>query len=266
MESQIDLIEIWNIVARRRYLILGIVLVAVALASGYVLLKAPVFESRARIEVGQILANDQPMAFESTEVLATRLLARYGSIAPDASPRPRPYLAQASAQKGTSAVIELIAEGDDRDEPADLLETIYREVSNAHRNIYEKNVGALTERLRQLDDQRGAFRLHLQETTGLLESMKERDPVQASLLMLERGRVLTSLSELEAQRPHLVQQLAEPQSRPTRLLNEIAAPAHSSKPRVAAAFTFALVVGLVVGVLFAFFLEFLAYVESVATR
>lgn len=265
-EDQVDLVEIWSILARRRYWILGAVLLAVVLAGVYVFLKAPIFESRAKIEVGQISANDQPMAFEPAEVLATRLLARYGPIAPDASPRPRPYLTQASPQKGTSAVIELVAEGDAREETADLLETIYREISESHRDIYEQNIGALTERLRQLDDQRTALRLHLQEATNLLDTLKASNPIQASLLMLERGRVLTSLSELEAQRPRLVQQLAEPQSRPTRLLNEIAAAAQPSEPRPAAALTFALVVGLVAGVLVAFFVEFLVYVESTATR
>lgn len=266
-ENQVDLVEIWGILVRRRYWILGAVVLAVALATAYVVLSAPVFESRAKIEVGQVVsARDEPMAFEPAEALTTRLLARYGPIAPDASVRPYPHLTQASVQKGTSAVIELVAQGDARRDPADLLEAIYREVSEAHREIYERNVGALKDRLRQLDDQRGELRLHLQEMTNVLDALKVRDPVQASLLMLERGRVLTSLGELEAQRPRLVQQLAEPQSRPTRLLNEIAASAEPSEPRPAAAFVLALVVGLVAGVLLAFFVEFLAYVESAAAR
>jgi uncharacterized protein involved in exopolysaccharide biosynthesis len=265
-ENQVDLVEIWGILVRRRYWILGAVLLAVALATAYVVLTAPVFESRAKIEIGQVSALDEPMAFEPAEVLATRLLARYGPIAPDASLRPHPHLTQASLEKGTSAVIELVAQGDAREDPADLLKTIYREVSEAHREIYERNLGALKDRLRQLDDQRGELRLHLQEMTNLLDALKARDPVQASLLMLERGRVLMSLGDLEAQRPRLVQHLAEPLSRPTRLLNEIAGSAEPSEPRRAAAFMLALVVGLVAGILFALFVEFLAYVESAAAR
>lgn len=265
-ESQVDLVDLWKILARRRYWILAVVLVALALAGAYVFLKAPVFESRAKIDVGQVPSNRQPMDLEPAEVLVTRLREQYGPLAPDGSPRPHPYLAQAAVQKGTSTVIELVARGDVRGEPANLLQTIYSDVSNAHRETYERNLGVITERLRQLDNQLGALRLHAQEITDLLVALKVRDPVQASLLMIERGRVLTSLGELEAQRPDLVQQLAEPQSRPTRLLNEIAASAEPSEPRPAAAFVLAFVLGLVGGVLLAFFLEFLAYATSTTTR
>ena len=86
-ENDVDLVEIWYILARRRYWIVAVVLVAIALASAFVLLKAPVFESRVKMEVGQVSADEERVAFESPEVIAARLLAHYGPIAPDGSTR-----------------------------------------------------------------------------------------------------------------------------------------------------------------------------------
>lgn len=264
--NEIDLVGVWRILERRRYWILAALLVAVAVALVYVVSKAPVFESRAKIEIGRVPTDSGPMLIEPPEALVARLLARHGPVRADGARRQRPYLSQASVQKGTTSIVELVAEGDAPDQAAHVLETIFRETAAAHERIHEANLSALTDRLRHVDEQRVALRQHVDEVSKLLDTLKSADPVQASLLTLERGRVLMSLSEIDSERPELVQKVTALQSQSTRLLEEIAAPAAPSYPKPLEAFVLAVVVGLVVGVLLAFAVEFLAYARSAGSR
>ncbi len=260
-DNEIGLAQIWLILVRRRLWVLAGLAVSLGVGIAYVLLKAPVFEARARVQIDQ---TGGVGPFEPAEVLAARLMARYGENVADGVKRPKPFLSRASAQKGAATVVELAAEGDGPDDPAALLTRIFDEVARSHAETFARNVQAMTEQLQSIDARRLALQQQFQDATAILDSLKARDPVQASLVMMERGRVLMLLSDLDQQKPRLVQTLGAPQTQPTRLLGEISAPSRPAAPRPVYAMALAVVTGLLGGVLLALLAEFIAYARESA--
>ena len=254
-DNEISLVHIWLILVRRRLWVLAGLVISLGAGIAYVALKAPVFEARARVQIGQ---TGGVGPFEPAEVLAARLMAQYGENVADGVKRPKPFLSRASAQKGAAPVVELAAEGDGPDAPAALLTKIFDEVARAHAETFARNVQAMTDQLQSIDARRLALQQQFQDVTAILDSLKARDPVQASLIMMERGRVLMLLSELDQQKPKLVQTLSAPQTQPTRLLGEVSAPSRPAAPRTAYAMALALVAGLLGGILLALLAEFIA--------
>lgn len=261
-ENTLGLVQVWSILARRRLWVTAILMGCLAAGGLYMILMAPVYESRVRIQIGQV-AGAGPI--EAPEVLATRLLARYGKSAADGIVRSRPFLTHASAQRGTAAVVELVAEGDRPDDPAQLLKTIFEETERFHGVTYSRSVQGLTDQLRLVDERRVAWKKQIDDASEALDSLKSRDPVQATLIMVERGQMLASLTALEEQRPKLIQILSAPQTQPTRLLGEIVPPRRPAYPRIVPVMVLATIAGLLGGALFAFALEFAAIARRATT-
>ena len=258
-DNEIGLVQIWLILVRRRLWVLAGMVISLGAGVAYAALKAPVFEARAKVQIGQ---TGGAGPFEPGEVLAARLMARYGENVADGVKRPKPFLSRASAQKGAAPVVELAAEGGNPNDPAALLTKIVDEIARSHAEIFARNVQAMTEQLQSIDTRRLALQRQFQDATAILDSLRVRDPVQASLVMVERGRVLMLLSELDEQKPKLVQTLSAPQTQPTALLGEISAPSRPAAPRTVYAIALAVVTGLLGGGLLALLVEFIAYARD----
>jgi LPS O-antigen subunit length determinant protein (WzzB/FepE family) len=91
-----------------------------------------------------------------------------------------------------------------------------------------------------------------------LERLSHRDVAQASLVMLERSRIASQISGLDAERPGLAQKLLLPQTQPTELVGEIVAPTRPAAPRKVLIGALAVVLGLISGVMLALVADFLA--------
>jgi uncharacterized protein involved in exopolysaccharide biosynthesis len=258
--DEISLLELWQILVRRRRWM--IITLGVCLAAGlaYALLKAPLYEASVKLRIGQVAGSG---LFEPAEELSARLLAQYGENVADGVKRERPFLARAAAQKNVVATVELVAEGDRPEDAVALLNRIFEGVQKSHFQNYTQNVQFLTERLQNLDKQRQAFQQQYEDTTAMLERLAQRDPVQASLIMLERGRVSAAMNALDAEKPGLVQKLTRPLTQPTELMGEITAPTKPAKPKRALVVALSAVLGLMGGVMLAFVAEFVAKARDV---
>lgn len=253
--GEIGFIEIWLLLVRRKIWVLAGLVITLGIGLAYIILKTPLYEARVRMQIGQV-GGAGP--FEPTEVLAARLISRYGENVADGVVRPKPFLSHASPQKGEAHVVEFMAQGDRPEDPAALLRKIFEEIRQAHAEPFARNVQALTDQLGTVDARRADLLQHLQDTASILALLKTRDPVQASLVMMERGRALMLLSTLDEQRPKLIQALSVPQTQPTRLLGDVAVPSRPAAPRRAYVIALATVAGLLLGVLIALGAEFVA--------
>ncbi|ATE62276.1 Wzz/FepE/Etk N-terminal domain-containing protein [Thauera sinica] len=258
-EDEIDLITLWNVLVRRRRWILACLVLCLAAAGAYLLVKTPVYEASVKVRIGQV-ASAGP--FEAPELISSRLLSEYGEDVADGVKRPRPFLKRASAPKGLATVVELVTEGDAPADAVALLEKISNDVQAAHQQNYALNVKYLTERIEHLDIQRKTLTQQLADATALMEQVKQRDPVQASLIMLERGRLAIAINALDAERPALAQRLSPPQTQATELLGSIAAPAKPAAPKKSFILALAVVLGLMGGTILAFAVEFVANARS----
>lgn len=256
-DDEISLLELWQILCKRKLWILVSLLVCVAAGAAYAFLKPPVYEANVKLRIGQ--AGPGPTGlFEVAEELSARVLARYGEDVADGVKRERPFLKRATPQKGLTTTVDLLAEGDTPQDAVELLTRITDEVRKEHQATFERNVSSLSERLKNLDVQRTALQQQYLDASALFDQLKQRDPVQAALMMQERGRLTTSMIGLDAEKPALEQRLSPPQMLPTALLGEINAPRKPAAPKKGLVLALAAVLGLMGGVMLAFAAEFVA--------
>ncbi len=254
-DDEISLLELWQILVKRKALILASFLICVAGGGAFAFLKAPVYAADVNLRIGQIGVVG---LLENAEEVAARILAQYGENVAEGIKRERPFITKASVQKGVTTTLQLAAEGDTPEDAARILRDVVADVQKAHAAMYADNVKPITERLENLNEQRQALQQQYADITKLVEQLKERDSVQASLVMLERAPITDSLNQQDAERLRLSQQLTPPQTRPTELIGEITAPAKPSKPKKALVLALAAVLGMMGGVMLAFVAEFVA--------
>lgn len=189
-------------------------------------------------------------------------MARYGEAVADGIKRERPFLIHANAQRGVTSTIDLSVAGDTPDAAVTLLNEITTDVKVEHSRMYEQNLGFVTERLAHMALQRIAMQRQYDEIASLLEELKLRDPVQASLIMLEQGRIAAAINALDAERPNLQRRLTTPLTRNTDLLSEIVAPGAPASPRKALILALSLMLGLMGGVVLAFIAQFITNAQQ----
>lgn len=255
-DDEISLLDLWQILCKRKLWIVACLLVCVAAGAAYVVLKAPVYEASVKLRIGQ--AGPPPAGlFEVADELSARLMAHYGEDVADGVKRERPFLKRATPQKGLTTAVDLLAEGDSPEDAVSLLQRITGEVRKEHEAIFDRNVNFLSERLKNLEVQRASLQQQYADASALFDLLKQRDPVQAALIMQERGRVTTSIIGLDAEKPALAQRLSPPQTLPTALLGEISAPTKPAAPKKGLVLLLVSVLGLIGGVLLALLAEFL---------
>ncbi len=267
-EDEISLLELWRILMKRKGLILAWFLGCLAAGAAFAFLKAPVYEADIKLRIGQVKGNaDTPPALlDAAEELSSRILAQYGEDIAQGIKRERPFISKAVVQRGGTTTLELTAEADSPADAAHLLEDVVDDIRKAHTKVYEDNLKPITERLKSLGEQRQALQQQYRDITALVDQLKERDTVQASLVMIERGPIATAINELDAERLRLSQQMTPPQTRPTKLIGEITAPAKPSKPKKALVLALAAVLGLTGGVMLVFVAEFVARIKANGAR
>lgn len=201
---------------------------------------------------------------ESAEELSSRILAHHGEDVAIGVKRERPFITNASVQKGLTTTVQLTAEGDTADDAARLLEEVVNGVQNAHTSMFEGNLKLIAERLQSLDEQRIALQQQYADLTQLAETLKDRDSVQASLVMIERGPLTTAINQQGVERLYLSQQLTRPQTRPTELIGQITAPAKPSGPKKTLMLALSAMLGIMGGVVLAVVAELVAKAKAIA--
>lgn len=249
--GQSDLIRLLKVLIRRKWWVAAGAVVCLLMGAAYLMLAAPVYQASATLRIGQVAGSP----LEPAEVLASRLIVEDGSRVADGISRKRPYLKRVTPQRGAPGLVELIAEGDEPEDAVGLLERVFSRVQVAHGEIYNRYRDAFNERLDSIERQRGALQKQYDDASSLLEQLKEKDPAQASLITLERSRIVQTMTVLEAEKPGVAQKLAPPQTQPTELLGAVTAPASPSSPRTALVLALAALLGLIGGILLAFAVE-----------
>lgn len=263
-DDEISLLELWQVLVRRKMLILACFVLCLAGGAALAFLTSPVYEASVKLRIGHVKGDGaaQPVILENADELSSRILAQYGEEVAEGIKRDRPFITKASVQKGVTTTVQLTTEGDTPADAARLLDDVVKGVQKAHTAMFENNLKPIVERLKSLDEQRTSLQQQYADLTQLAEQIKDRDNVQASLLMIERSPITNSLDQQATERLRLSQQMTAPATRPTELIGEITAPAKPSKPKKALVLSLAAVLGMMGGVMLAFVAEFVAKAKA----
>lgn len=246
--DDINIADILRAIGRRKLWALAGFLACMLLGIAYLVFKAPVYEARVKLHIGQV-AGAGPL--ELPDILAPRMLAAHGEIVADGVMRPRPFLKHATPVKGVTGVVELVSEADSPQDAVGLLQKVVDDIQETHGEIFARSRGALEERLRNLEARRSALSRQYEGASAFMTQAGQKEPVDASILAMERSRVAELVAALEAEQAALTQRLLRPQTHETGLLGGIAAPRKPASPRLALVLAIAMAAGMVSGVLVA---------------
>ncbi len=255
-DDEISLIELWQILAKRKGLILACFILCLAGGAAFAFLTSPVYEASATVRIGQIALSTESDAqlLEPPPEFAARITSQHGA-----------NRTSASTPKGTTSTVLLVAQGSSAPDASESLRTVIESIKKDHDALYEQGLKPTREHLERLDTQAHQLQRQLADITQLIEEIKTEQPVQASLLMQERSQLTNVINHKDTERLRLSQQVAPPQTRPTELIGEITAPTKPSKPKKALVLALAAVLGMMGGVMLAFVAEFIAKAKANAT-
>jgi capsular polysaccharide biosynthesis protein len=254
-DDEISLVDLWNVLTRRRLVILGIAVLCVAAAIVYSLLATPVYESRTVVLIGKT-ASIGPV--ENPDEMVQRLREAYRVGDDTEGEREMPFVEAISLNKREADhIVTISARAETPQEASRFLGQVADDLIAEHRTWYEQSVSVLQERLESLNNQSQVFESQIALIQEEMEKVREVNPVQASVLAVESGKLIAQLPELEERRAQLQLNLLDSRSYPSTLLRAPTLAVTPIHPRPTLYVAIALVLGLMLGIFAAFFAEFL---------
>ncbi|MCP3668404.1 MAG: hypothetical protein GY696_38960, partial [Gammaproteobacteria bacterium] len=145
------------------------------------------------------------------------------------------------------------------------LDKVIEVILAEHASRYNEKVKALRDRFDQLQSGLSAIDSQMLAYDESIEAFRVKDPAQAALVAVEKGRLLEQKLLLEEKTYQLSVALSASDTYMTKVVQEPTLPSDSVKPKVKLVLILGIVLGLMLGVFAAFFAEFLGKVRSSST-
>ncbi len=256
-EDEISLVDLWLVLARRKWLVFGSMLVVLGLAALYTFTRVPMYQSRAVVAIGSV---GEHGLLEQPDAVVQRLTEEYHVHDSSETAITPPYVDEVK-KEGPSAVSVTVEDTTPQGAQA-FAKQVVDKLLGKHDQVFEQAVAAQKVRLDSLNRQIANFDAQSESLARHIDALQERDPGQSAVLALERGMLLSQKPALEEQRADLQLTLSALSSQPTKLIRTPSLPRGPGNIDVQLYLALGLVLGLMLGVFVAFFAEFLARVHQ----
>jgi uncharacterized protein involved in exopolysaccharide biosynthesis len=258
-ENEISLIEIWQILIARKWLIMAVPAMTVLIASVYLALAKPEFEYMANILIGQI---GRGQLVKNPGVIAKELSEKY-RVDDNTAPKVLPRLSSVSFDKnGTGSIVSFKAIDHTPIGAKAYLDEIVKEVLEEEIRLFEQGIQLKLAHLQSLTDQIKAFEAYQLQLEKHIEDVNKLDPAQAAILAVEQGKFLAIMPDLENQKYILQTSMSESESYPTKLIGESRLPEKPFRPKRALVLLLAGMSGLMLGIIAAFLADYIEKVRA----
>lgn len=251
-DGSVTLLDIYLVLHRNKAWLLAGILSGIVLAMGWVLLAPSVYESSATIHIGAIREKG---TLEEPAVLTVRLMDRYGGESAQTAAPVLSRVVQASLAKNAPRspnTLKLVTSATSPEDAEKLLTKIVETVAQEHSELYEGYLTPLRQQLGAVDQEINAVKIQMRQLSGALDRLIASHPVQASLLALEKGRLVTQLNLLEIERFNLSRQINDPFSASTRVVTPPTLPKRPASPSVFFMAVSGVLLGLALGIVAAY--------------
>lgn len=240
-DDEISLYELWDVLVRRKIIVLAVSLLVAIAATVYVLTKSPIYQATATVEIGQIgLPNGRYSYLEKPQDIAFRMNRKLGVQ----------VTVGKSHRKQTIAFLSLTRTANKPEATIEPIKKVIDIILSRHAQIYEKlsihSSGyeqAIETQLKAIDDQEAQ-----------IQKIKKHTKNENMLLLLSEERKLQT-RKVQLQKAIFQLELATDNT----LTSVMAAPVIPTKPiksRKKLVITLGVVLGLFLGVMAAFVWEF----------
>ena len=265
-DDDVYLLKLWITLANRKGVVLAILLISLITAGLFIFFTPPVYESRAVLQVGQV---GQAGQLESPAVLAKRLMTQDDMVREKTTiGKFSPFIQTAFMEKETN-LISIIARGPAPDATQGYLAHVIAEVMREHQELFDLARKEYQQSLNRVQS------IGQDVDRALAANEKElgiwvRQPVMAGKVSALRVYFASEKSKLLEQRALLEQRQTDLRmamsyhSKPTALIKAPTLAVDPLKPRPLLYFTFALGIGLMLGILCAYVAEFIGKARRLA--
>ena len=184
-EDEISLRDLWEIIAKRKWLVFLSTVVCLGLAAAYVSLETTIYESRAMVQIGKVTG--QPV--DNGLQLASRLMNQYTLVNTGQAKKQMPKLYAVTPDKADGSILTLEAQGHSPQEAQQYLQGVIQRLLAEDQQRYQQIVGARQAQLAQYQRMRATL-----DT----KSGKGRVGSTSALLVLERFRRTDALTSIQA--------------------------------------------------------------------
>lgn len=260
--DEIDLVDIWLVVVRHKWLLIGFILLCTALTAAYTVMRTPQYEYVATLEIGGYWSHTAEfgtsfsgrfISFEDTEAVVAKIQNSYGpaarleAIKVYGAARVPDKVTAKSELKSQTVQLQVTLPVDNAEVAFSLLNTISNYIIQGHAALLQKRQellekffqGRITALSSQIEDLIQSRKAAMQESSS--------DTKALVLLMVD-----SRLQELESEKAAVRQELEvslKTDLKPTRL---IFGPAQSPKPAGMASLL-VILLGVVVGAILGMF-------------
>ena len=259
LEDDISLTEIWRIILRQKKVMVGIWGLAVLFAVGYLAVAEPIYESKAVVQIGRIgqidhtgkikIALIEPI--EDSTALVERIERGHKII--DAQPD-YPHI-KVSTNKNDLIAINV----KDRTKlgAKQYLEQAVNRLVSEHEVLYNTVFNLQRERYESLMGNIGALERQTTLLSTLIEGFKDKEPLQAALLNIERGKLSIDIWNLKGTAVNMKLAMGENQWRQTKVIGEPTVSGKPFKPKPKRVIAISVLLGLILGIFSTFIAEFI---------
>lgn len=252
--EEISTIDLCLILLRRRWWLIGTLVVTLAAVAMFLVFTRPLYESRAILRIGQVtsMVGSATTPLESSEALVSSLRARFHLNRDDTATIKPPKVTDVIASKRLHGLVTLTARG-------------YNPVQV--QTFLQKTVAAIVNRQRQRFDQamqvRRTYLVNLHREQKRLRSQassisKQFDkPGSGNAFTLNLDSLLLKrIGVNEAQIVSIQDSMTPPQSMPTTVLAQPSLPVKQIYPKLVLTIVLSIVGGALLGLIAAFCVEF----------
>lgn len=261
--DEISLIDLWLILVRRRWWFLGTLAVVMGAVIAFLVLTRPLYESRATLQIGQIAninGSGQTTPLELPDVLVSKLQAQYHLNDKDTAPIRPPKVTDVSSNSGNS-LITITARAYNSKKAQSFLKNTLQKIQNRQQKLFDQAMSARKDYLVNLKQQKKQLQSQVDSISQQLAKDKGIGPSTTSILTTDRAGLLQQISTIQTQITDVKQSMNPPQSQPTELLQEPTLPVKRIFPKTKLTIALGLAGGVLLGLLVAFFVEFLHRVQ-----
>jgi LPS O-antigen subunit length determinant protein (WzzB/FepE family) len=178
--------KLWN----RRYVILGVVALITVLSAASIFILKPQYQSQADLRIGQISIMGQANKLEETQVLVSRLKAKYTLEPSLPSAQRKPRLVSVSSARDANVL--LITQADSAESAQLYLQSIVSEIIKEHKEIFDNGFSLSEFNLKILEDALAQATSESLATNARISENKEISTLQALLGLQSRSQLLTN--------------------------------------------------------------------------
>ena len=250
--DEITLLDIWQILVARKWVILSMPIIALLLGLLYLLQATEIYECSARILVGQAGVGRQ---VENPAVIVQKIAEKY-RVYDNTVSRDLPRVSSVVHDKKDTGIIVQIKTVDATAKGAkQYLEQVVAEILAAQRTLFEQEMELKQTRLKTLSDRLEAVETFQQELEGRIAKVGQQDPAQAAVLAVEKGNFLKLASDLKRERYTLQTEMSSVVFYPAELVGVPHLPSRPIKPKRIIVILLSGISGLLLGIMAAFLAE-----------